>query len=112
MPTLFDNHAEFNDWFAKNIESYADSKSSIDESEWLAVGFLIFRLFMKTGKNLTLPGIPGQNRDFNHNTQEAKQLKSTEKVHWRLICSPSLQSLRRKLRSFTKSSLTVGEFGG
>jgi len=32
MPTLFDNHAEFNEWFAKNIESYAENKSTIEES--------------------------------------------------------------------------------
>jgi DNA helicase INO80 len=33
MPTLFDSHEEFNDWFSKDIESSAENKSQIDESE-------------------------------------------------------------------------------
>ena len=33
MPTLFDSHDEFNDWFSKDIESSAEAKSQIDESE-------------------------------------------------------------------------------
>ncbi len=28
MPTLFDSHAEFNEWFSKGIESHAQNKSS------------------------------------------------------------------------------------
>jgi DNA helicase INO80 len=34
MPTLFDSHEEFNDWFSKDIESSAENKSQIDESEY------------------------------------------------------------------------------
>ena len=33
MPTLFDSHEEFNDWFSKDIESSAESKSQVDESK-------------------------------------------------------------------------------
>lgn len=33
MPTLFDSHDEFNEWFSKDIESHAENKSAIDESE-------------------------------------------------------------------------------
>jgi len=33
MPTLFDSHEEFNDWFSKDIESSAENKSQIDQSE-------------------------------------------------------------------------------
>lgn len=33
MPTLFDSHEEFNEWFSKDIESHAEHKSAIDESE-------------------------------------------------------------------------------
>ena len=34
MPTLFDSHDEFNDWFSKDIESSAESgKSQIDEKQ-------------------------------------------------------------------------------
>lgn len=32
MPTLFDSHEEFNEWFSKDIESHAENKSTIDES--------------------------------------------------------------------------------
>ncbi len=32
MPTLFDSHEEFNDWFSKDIESSAENKSQMDES--------------------------------------------------------------------------------
>lgn len=33
MPTLFDSHAEFNEWFSKDIESHAEKKSGLDESK-------------------------------------------------------------------------------
>ena len=33
MPTLFDSHDEFNEWFSKDIESHAERQSGIDESE-------------------------------------------------------------------------------
>ena len=32
MPTLFDSHEEFNEWFSKDIENHAENKSAIDES--------------------------------------------------------------------------------
>lgn len=35
MPTLFDSHDEFNEWFSKDIESHAENKTGIDESESL-----------------------------------------------------------------------------
>ncbi len=30
MPTLFDSHEEFNEWFSKDIESHAEKQSGID----------------------------------------------------------------------------------
>ena len=33
MPTLFDSHDEFNDWFSKDIESSAENKGQVDESK-------------------------------------------------------------------------------
>lgn len=33
MPTLFDSHAEFNEWFSKDIEGRSDKKTGISESE-------------------------------------------------------------------------------
>jgi len=35
MPTLFDSHSEFNEWFSKDIEYHAENKSNIDESKCL-----------------------------------------------------------------------------
>ena len=34
MPSMFDSHNEFNEWFSKDIESHAENKTSIDESEF------------------------------------------------------------------------------
>ncbi|XP_026687851.1 chromatin-remodeling ATPase INO80 [Diaphorina citri] len=31
MPSMFDSHDEFNEWFSKDIESHAENKTSIDE---------------------------------------------------------------------------------
>lgn len=33
MPSMFDSHNEFNEWFSKDIESHAENKTSIDESK-------------------------------------------------------------------------------
>ena len=35
MPTMFDCHEEFSDWFSKDIENHAENKSGIDESRYL-----------------------------------------------------------------------------
>lgn len=35
MPTLFDNHEEFSEWFSKDIEGQAENKTRIDESKSL-----------------------------------------------------------------------------
>jgi hypothetical protein len=39
MPTLFDSHDEFNEWFSKDIESHAENKTGIDESKYGALLF-------------------------------------------------------------------------
>lgn len=39
MPTLFDSHDEFNEWFSKDIESHAENKTGIDESKNLMNNF-------------------------------------------------------------------------
>ena len=33
MPSIFDSHDEFSDWFAKDIESHAQSNTSLDEQQ-------------------------------------------------------------------------------
>jgi len=33
MPSLFDSHDEFNDWFSKDIESHAQSNTKLDENQ-------------------------------------------------------------------------------
>ena len=35
MPTLFDSHAEFNEWFSKDIENRSEKKTGISESKSL-----------------------------------------------------------------------------
>ena len=37
MPTLFDSHDEFNEWFSKDIESHVEKQSGIDESKFLFI---------------------------------------------------------------------------
>lgn len=39
MPTLFDSHEEFNEWFSKDIESHAENKTGIDESKFSKLKF-------------------------------------------------------------------------
>ncbi|CAH0390890.1 unnamed protein product [Bemisia tabaci] len=45
MPTMFDSHDEFNEWFSKDIESHAENKASIDEKH-LSRLHLILKPFM------------------------------------------------------------------
>ncbi|KAG8449686.1 hypothetical protein GDO86_016362 [Hymenochirus boettgeri] len=45
MPTLFDSHEEFNEWFSKDIESHAENKSAIDENQ-LSRLHMILKPFM------------------------------------------------------------------
>ncbi|CAN7995170.1 unnamed protein product, partial [Ixodes hexagonus] len=45
MPTLFDSHDEFTEWFSKDIESHAENKSTIDEKH-LSRLHMILKPFM------------------------------------------------------------------
>ncbi|XP_028677785.1 chromatin-remodeling ATPase INO80 isoform X1 [Erpetoichthys calabaricus] len=45
MPTLFDSHEEFNEWFSRDIESHAENKSAIDENQ-LSRLHMILKPFM------------------------------------------------------------------
>lgn len=45
MPTLFDSHEEFSDWFSKEIESHAEQRSSLNETQ-LARLHMILKPFM------------------------------------------------------------------
>ncbi|XP_065883636.1 chromatin-remodeling ATPase INO80-like isoform X2 [Dysidea avara] len=45
MPTLFDSHAEFNEWFSKDIEGRSDKKTGISESQ-LSRLHMILKPFM------------------------------------------------------------------
>ncbi|KAM8921699.1 chromatin-remodeling ATPase INO80 [Pelodytes ibericus] len=45
MPTLFDSHEEFSEWFSKDIESHAENKSAIDENQ-LSRLHMILKPFM------------------------------------------------------------------
>ncbi|XP_071454917.1 chromatin-remodeling ATPase INO80 [Hetaerina americana] len=45
MPTLFDSHAEFSEWFSRDIENHAENKTGIDEKH-LSRLHLILKPFM------------------------------------------------------------------
>ena len=45
MPTLFDSHDEFNEWFSKDIENHAEKQSGIDENQ-LSRLHMILKPFM------------------------------------------------------------------
>ncbi|MEE6491938.1 hypothetical protein FKM82_016432 [Ascaphus truei] len=45
MPTLFDSHEEFSEWFCKDIESHAENRSAIDENQ-LSRLHMILKPFM------------------------------------------------------------------
>lgn len=45
MPTLFDSHDEFNEWFSKDIENHAENKTGIDEKH-LSRLHMILKPFM------------------------------------------------------------------
>lgn len=46
MPTLFDNHQEFADWFSKDIESHAENKASNVNQHQLHRLYLVLKPFM------------------------------------------------------------------
>lgn len=48
MPTLFDSHEEFNEWFSKDIESHAENKSTIDESKYREGRIMLLTKLIKT----------------------------------------------------------------
>ena len=50
MPTLFDSHEEFNEWFSRDIENHAENKSAIDQ------GILVNPVFSCTITNKFLTG--------------------------------------------------------
>ena len=45
MPTMFDSHEEFNEWFSRDIESHAEKKSALDENQ-LSRLHMILKPFM------------------------------------------------------------------
>lgn len=60
MPSMFDSHNEFNEWFSKDIESHAENKTSIDESEFLVkinISVINIRWYFRVS-SLQLSGSP------------------------------------------------------
>lgn len=49
MPTIFDSHEEFNEWFSKDIESHAEGQTGNlnDHQVWLLPFFSTFLSFPK-----------------------------------------------------------------
>ena len=46
MPSLFDSHDEFKEWFSKDIESHAEGKSAALDKDQLSRLHLILKPFM------------------------------------------------------------------
>ncbi|XP_076818637.1 chromatin-remodeling ATPase INO80-like isoform X1 [Clavelina lepadiformis] len=67
MPTLFDSHAEFNEWFSKNIENHLENKASIDENELSRLHVILKPFILRRLKH-----------DVEH--------ELTEKVEVRVLC--------------------------
>ena len=44
MPTLFDSHEEFNEWFSKDIENHAVGQTALDERISLFCCVIIFQI--------------------------------------------------------------------
>ena len=57
MPTLFDDHEEFNEWFSKDIESHAENKSNIDKSEYFKAVYVVSKALIFLLHNSTEPNI-------------------------------------------------------
>ena len=59
MPTLFDSHEEFNEWFSKDIENHAENKSAIDQGKkknTYSTTFQINELFLiKLNQLISIP---------------------------------------------------------
>ena len=46
MPTIFDSHDEFNEWFSKDIESHAENQSaSLSDHQVLFLSFFLTCFF-------------------------------------------------------------------
>ena len=46
MPTMFDSHEEFNEWFSKDIENHAERQSGIDAGECCFLVHLVIDSFL------------------------------------------------------------------
>lgn len=69
MPSMFDSHEEFNEWFSRDIESHAERKSVMDEHQ-LSRLHLILKPFM----------LRRIKRDVEH--------EMAEKVYIIIMCRP------------------------
>lgn len=88
MPTLFDSHEEFREWFAKDIELYAEQRATINEKH-LSRLHMILKPFMLR--------------------REKKDVESelTDKIEVQLYCN--LTQRQRALYQALKHKITVEE---
>jgi len=57
MPTLFDSHEEFNEWFSRDIENHAENKSAIDQGISVNAVFSCLNRELITNRFLTGEGL-------------------------------------------------------
>ena len=88
MPTLFDSHEEFSEWFSKEIESHAEQKSTLNETQ-LARLHMILKPFML------------------RRTKKEVECELASKVEVELLCE--LTPLQTKLYEKIKGKASIDE---
>lgn len=67
MPTMFDSHEEFNEWFSRDIESHAEKRGGLDENQLSRLHMILKPFMLRRIK-----------RDVEH--------EMAEKVHNKTVC--------------------------
>ena len=65
MPTMFDSHDEFNEWFSRDIESHAEKKGGLDENQLSRLHMILKPFMLRRIK-----------RDVEHEMAEKVELNS------------------------------------
>lgn len=89
MPTLFDSHEEFSDWFSKDIESHAENKGSLNERQLKRLHMILKPFMLRRIK-----------RDVENELSEKKEVE--------LKCQLSIRQ-KQIFERIKQSNLTSGE---
>ncbi|PRP76042.1 hypothetical protein PROFUN_01758 [Planoprotostelium fungivorum] len=88
MPTLFDSHDEFNEWFSKDIENHAGGQATLDEHQLGRLRMILKPFMLRRVK-----------KDI--------ELEIGEKIEVELRCS--LTARQRKLYKMVKEKVPIAE---